>query len=169
MKRGLVGCAARDGSSTSSRRRSIAPMSPLKSQAAWITASTSGSLPTHRSGDAMSPATGVAPHSASFAAAASDRARAQTSCPHLMSSRTTAEPIDPVPPKTKTRTIRLLDVVLGRDACLIRRPHDCSVPAYCSATDTSLKLPQSHGLKKFLLHLFSPDRTVRRRFSPATD
>src|SRR5216683_4805871 len=64
MKRGLFGCAARDGSSTSSRRRSIAPMSLLKSLAAWITASTRGSLPAHRSGDAISPAIGVAPRSA---------------------------------------------------------------------------------------------------------
>ena len=60
----------------------------------------------HDEGEAMSPAIGVAPHSPSFAADDGGAGEAQTrSCPRATSSRTTGEPIEPVPPSTKTRMI----------------------------------------------------------------
>ena len=68
-----------------------------------MTASRGGSFAAHSSGAAMSPVRGVAPNWLSFAADASDRVRPQTPCPRPTSSRTTAEPIEPVPPRTKTR------------------------------------------------------------------
>jgi hypothetical protein len=62
-----------------------------------------GNAMTHRSGAALSPLDGVAPDCRSFVAEASDRASPKTSCPRAMISRTTAEPMTPVPPSTRTR------------------------------------------------------------------
>src|ERR1700688_2923163 len=72
-----------------------------------MTALTCGSFAAHSSDAAMSPEMDVAPNSLSFAVEASDRARPQTPCPRRTSSRTTAEPIEPVPPRMKARTILL--------------------------------------------------------------
>jgi hypothetical protein len=78
-------------------------MSLSKSQAAWMTASSCGNRVIQASGEAMSPGSGVAPRSASFVPDASERARPCISCPRPISSRTTAEPIEPVPPSTRMR------------------------------------------------------------------
>ena len=83
----------------------MAPISMLKSQAAWMIASRGGRPIVHDEGEAMSPAIDVAPHSPSFAAETPDRAKPKTICPRATSSRTTAEPIEPVPPSTRTRMI----------------------------------------------------------------
>src|SRR5471030_355357 len=95
-------------------------------------ASTCGSLPAHCSGAVILPAIGVAPNSPSFAAEPSDRARAQTSCPRLTSSRTMGEPIEPVPPRMKTRTILLR---IPESALYMPGYHD----RYDAMSDTALQ------------------------------
>src|SRR6185369_3347288 len=57
----------------------------------------------HRSGVAISPATGLAPRPTALAAERSERARATTSWPRPTNARTTGAPIEPVPPRTRTR------------------------------------------------------------------
>src|SRR5580704_5498519 len=125
-----------------------------------MTASIGGSLAIQRAGAAMSPSTGVAPQPRSFVADTSDRASAQTSCPRLSSSRTMGEPIEPVPPRTKTRTDP------PYRAC-----SDCLRYRQGNMTRTQRLIPQrsasakivsnENDLKKFLLYSFSLDRAER--------
>src|SRR3954470_22194081 len=78
-------------------------MVPSKSHARWITASSGGNACRHRSGVAISPATGLAPRPTALAAERSERTRATTSWPRPTNARTTGAPIEPVPPRTRTR------------------------------------------------------------------
>jgi len=138
-----------------------------------MTASSGGSFAIHVSGKAMSPAIGVAPHCASFAAAASERASANNSCPRPMSCRTTAEPIRPVPPRTNTRTICPL---CGSPPTGWRGARSSSRVAsdeYCDAArrghkNIAIKVGCEIRSADFLRYLFRSDRTCAD-FSPATD
>ena len=138
-----------------------------------MTASSGGSLAIHVSGKAMSPAIGVAPHCASFAAAASERASANNSCPRPTSCRTTAEPIRPVPPRTNTRTICPL---CGSPPTGWRGARSSSRVAsdeYCDAARRGLKISQSKsdaksGAQIFFAICFGLIEPAQH-FSPATD
>src|SRR3954465_11375154 len=74
-----------------------------KSHARWITASSGGNACRHRSGVAISPATGLAPRLTALAAERSERARGTPPWPRPTNARTTGAPIEPVPPRTRTR------------------------------------------------------------------
>src|ERR1700684_1529742 len=125
-----------------------------------MTASIGGSLAVQRAGTAMSPSTGVAPQSWSFVADTSDRARAQTSRPRLRSSRTMGEPIEPVPPRTKTRTDPPYRAC--SDCPRYRQGNMTRMQRMILQRSASAKIvSDENDLKKFLLYSFSPDRAER--------
>src|SRR3954466_10594795 len=76
--------------------------------ATWMTPSESAAAPMSPSRSSRSPRRAFAPSADKASAAVSDRARPVTSCPAAMSSGMMYEPERPVPPVTKTRTLRLL-------------------------------------------------------------
>src|SRR5579871_6059196 len=76
-------------------------------KAVWITPSDLAAPPRRLSRSSREPRCTSAPAAASDLAAASERASPSTSCPAPISSRTIAEPMNPVAPVTKTRMMLL--------------------------------------------------------------
>ena len=106
----------------------------------------------HDSGEAMSPAIGVAPHSPSFAAETPDRARAEDDRARALRVRAPPrKPIEPVPPRTRTRMISL-----PMEACPLNGHPEKSKRSsaeYCAATTPRKNRLKRTRIKKFLLKL----------------
>jgi hypothetical protein len=114
-------------------------VSEMLLKAVWMTPSAAAAPARRLARSSMEPWCTVAPAAATAAAADSDLARPVTWCPASMSSRTTADPMNPLAPVTNTRMIDSLAQMMwtGLACCARRREAEAPGVLLCPSLGTA--------------------------------